>query len=188
MNFHLETKIGLIPDVGATYFLPRIFNNNTKIGLYVGLVGERIKGKDVVKCGLATHFIHSSKLDNLKQKIMELTNEKTDLKQINEICTSFSEFIYKEDQFSFPKSEIINNVFFHDNLKDIFNKLKELCEVSKNDEIRNWAKTVLEKLKSYSPISLHLHFEQFNLGMKMTSLKEAYDLELKLIYKYIKSN
>ncbi|XP_076229209.1 3-hydroxyisobutyryl-CoA hydrolase, mitochondrial-like isoform X1 [Nomia melanderi] len=35
-----ETAIGLIPDVGGTYFLPRL---KGKLGLYLGLTGERLK-------------------------------------------------------------------------------------------------------------------------------------------------
>lgn len=36
-----ETAIGLFPDVGATYFLPRL---KGKLGLYLGLTGYRLKG------------------------------------------------------------------------------------------------------------------------------------------------
>lgn len=39
-----EAAIGLIPDVGATYFLPRL---KGKLGLYLGLTGERLKGKEI---------------------------------------------------------------------------------------------------------------------------------------------
>lgn len=36
-----ETAIGLFPDVGMTYFLPRL---RGKLGLYLGLTGHRLKG------------------------------------------------------------------------------------------------------------------------------------------------
>lgn len=37
-----ETIVGLIPNVGGTYFLPRIRN---KLGIYMGLTGSKIVGK-----------------------------------------------------------------------------------------------------------------------------------------------
>jgi enoyl-CoA hydratase len=48
-----ETGIGLFPDIGASFFLPRLPG---KLGLYLGLTGTRMKGADAVHAGLATHF------------------------------------------------------------------------------------------------------------------------------------
>lgn len=50
---------GLFPDVGGGYFLPRL---SGKIGYYLGLTGFRLKGRDVLKVGIATHFIESEKV------------------------------------------------------------------------------------------------------------------------------
>lgn len=36
-----ETAIGYFPDVGGSYFLPRL---NGKLGLYLGLTGDRLRG------------------------------------------------------------------------------------------------------------------------------------------------
>lgn len=36
-----ETGIGLFPDIGGSYFLPRL---KGKLGLYLGLTGHRLKG------------------------------------------------------------------------------------------------------------------------------------------------
>lgn len=40
-----ETSIGYFPDVGASYFLPRL---DGEIGLYLGLTGAQVKGRDVL--------------------------------------------------------------------------------------------------------------------------------------------
>lgn len=50
---------GLFPDVGGGYFLPRLPG---KIGLYIALTGFRLKGSDVQKAGIATHFVDSQKV------------------------------------------------------------------------------------------------------------------------------
>ncbi|OUC45703.1 enoyl-CoA hydratase/isomerase family protein [Trichinella nativa] len=51
-----ETAIGLFPDVGGSFFLPRLKN---KLGFYLGLTGARLSGEDVFEAGIATHYVHS---------------------------------------------------------------------------------------------------------------------------------
>uniref|UniRef100_A0A674MG51 3-hydroxyisobutyryl-CoA hydrolase n=1 Tax=Takifugu rubripes TaxID=31033 RepID=A0A674MG51_TAKRU len=51
-----ETAIGLFPDVGGGYFLPRL---QGKLGLFLALTGFRLKGRDVQRVGVATHFVES---------------------------------------------------------------------------------------------------------------------------------
>ena len=50
---------GLYPDVGGGYFLPRL---RGKLGLFIGLTGFRLKGRDVQRAGVATHFVESKKV------------------------------------------------------------------------------------------------------------------------------
>lgn len=40
-----ETNIGLFPDVGGSFFLPRL---DGETGTYLGLIGTRLKGIDTV--------------------------------------------------------------------------------------------------------------------------------------------
>ena len=51
-----ETAIGLFPDVGGTYALPRL---SGKIGMYLALTGGRIGPSDMMYAGVATHFIRA---------------------------------------------------------------------------------------------------------------------------------
>lgn len=48
-----ETGIGLFPDIGATYLLPRLRGH---IGMYMALTGAKLGGADATYVGLATHF------------------------------------------------------------------------------------------------------------------------------------
>nr|XP_035931398.1 3-hydroxyisobutyryl-CoA hydrolase, mitochondrial isoform X4 [Halichoerus grypus] len=54
-----ETAIGLFPDVGGGYFLPRL---RGKLGYFLALTGFRLKGRDVYAAGIATHFVDSEKV------------------------------------------------------------------------------------------------------------------------------
>ncbi len=49
-----ETAIGLFPDVGATYALPRLRGAS---GMWLGLTGARLAGPDAVYLGVATHYV-----------------------------------------------------------------------------------------------------------------------------------
>lgn len=57
-----ETGIGLFPDVGGTFFLPRLPG---RIGMWLGLTGSRLKGQDVVRAGVCDLFIESTRLPDL---------------------------------------------------------------------------------------------------------------------------
>ena len=57
-----ETAIGLFPDIGASFFLPRLPG---AIGMWMGLTGARIQGADAVHAGIATHFVPRERLADL---------------------------------------------------------------------------------------------------------------------------
>jgi enoyl-CoA hydratase len=57
-----EVGIGFFPDVGATWFLPRLPG---EIGTYCALTGERLKAADAVAVGIATHRIASTRFAEL---------------------------------------------------------------------------------------------------------------------------
>ena len=57
-----EVGIGFFPDVGATWFLPRMPG---ELGTYCALTGERFNIADGVACGIATHRIPSARFADL---------------------------------------------------------------------------------------------------------------------------
>ena len=63
-----ETAIGLFPDVGATYMLPRLPGG---IGMYLGLTGARLVGADAVHAGIATHFVPREGLAALRRDLAQ---------------------------------------------------------------------------------------------------------------------
>ncbi|MEA3024583.1 MAG: enoyl-CoA hydratase, partial [Alphaproteobacteria bacterium] len=57
-----EVGIGFFPDVGATWFLPRLPG---EIGTFCALTAERLTAADAVAAGVATHRIASRRFDDL---------------------------------------------------------------------------------------------------------------------------
>lgn len=58
-----ETAIGFFPDVGASFFLPRLPG---ACGLWLGLTGARLDGAEAVAIGLATHYVPAARLADLQ--------------------------------------------------------------------------------------------------------------------------
>jgi len=57
-----EVGIGFFPDVGATWFLPRLPG---ELGAYCALTGDRLDAADAVGCGIATHRVRSVRFTEL---------------------------------------------------------------------------------------------------------------------------
>lgn len=62
-----ETAIGLIPDVGAGWHLPRL---RGEAGTWLGLTGARLGGPDCLALGLATHLTPSGEIEKLKSALI----------------------------------------------------------------------------------------------------------------------
>ncbi|MEP3050739.1 MAG: enoyl-CoA hydratase/isomerase family protein [Erythrobacter sp.] len=63
-----ETGIGLFPDVGGGWYLSRL---GGRIGQFLALTGARLDGAECHWTGLATHYVPSEMLDDLKSRIAE---------------------------------------------------------------------------------------------------------------------
>ena len=61
-----EVSIGFFPDVGATWFLPRMPG---EIGTYCALTGERLAAGDGVAAGIATHRVASARFPELLEAL-----------------------------------------------------------------------------------------------------------------------
>ena len=62
-----EVGIGFFPDIGATWFLPRLPG---KTGLYLGLTGARAKAGDAVALGLAEAYVPSGQFEALRAALI----------------------------------------------------------------------------------------------------------------------
>lgn len=61
--FNSEARLGFFTDVGGGYFLSRLRNH---IGMYLGLTGARLKGKELVATGVANFYVPREKLVTLE--------------------------------------------------------------------------------------------------------------------------
>ena len=63
-----EVQVGLFPDVGASFFLPRL---RGAFGLYLGLTGTQVGPADSCWLGLATHYLDRTAMAALPDALAE---------------------------------------------------------------------------------------------------------------------
>jgi enoyl-CoA hydratase len=61
-----EVGIGFFPDVGATWFLPRLPG---ELGTYCALTGDRLDARDGLGCSIATHRVRSARFAELVEAL-----------------------------------------------------------------------------------------------------------------------
>lgn len=62
-----ELAIGLVTDVGASFFLPRLPHN---LGMYLGLTGARLKTPDCMNAHLIDYYVRSERTETLVEQLI----------------------------------------------------------------------------------------------------------------------
>ena len=157
-----ETAIGLFPDVGGSYFLPRLPD---ELGTYLGLTGARLKGFDVVAAGIATHYIESAQLPALREALLE-----NGIEALPQHCADVS------DQTRFSRDNVAQlrertaQLFAFDSMEEIVAALER--------DGSEWAVKQLATLKRLSPSSLKVTLRM--LRAAPATLEETFALEHRL--------
>jgi enoyl-CoA hydratase/carnithine racemase len=144
-----ETGIGLFPDVGGTYFLPRCPG---EIGMYLGLTGARLKVADAVYSGIATHFVPRKKLPDLLENLTSGGAEDS-LAEIAEM---------PEPGRLAGLRDWIDETFDGESVEDIILKLENL-----DGDAGEWGQKTAAILATKSPTSLKITFRQIREGAKL---------------------
>lgn len=179
-----EMDIGFFPDVGTTFFLPRL---DDKLGYYYALTGEVLSGYDAYMAGFATHFVPSERLPSLISRISNLNpavvnntrdeasnlrNQKDYFVQVNSIIEEFTEKKLPESykfHLSAEQISLINSAFSKPDFDSVL-------ETFKTSGTEFGAKT-FERLASKSPTCVRVAFELMNKGLQ-NSIRQQLELEL----------
>ncbi|XP_014279320.1 3-hydroxyisobutyryl-CoA hydrolase, mitochondrial [Halyomorpha halys] len=167
-----ETAIGLFPDVGASYFLPRLPGN---MGMLIALTGSRLKGVDCVKVGLASHYCNSENIPGLVERLIATGGSVKAIEStLNELCPNVNNL-----HFSLAgKEKIVDTIFGLSSIESIFDALEK--------EGSDWSKEVLATMKKMSPLSLKVTHREMTLG-KTLSLKECLQMEYRLCHRALEA-
>lgn len=157
--------IGLFPDVGGSYYLPKL---DGQLGMYLALTGARLKGADVVKAGVATHFIPSDRLGTVEGELATLTGP--DPEEVEELLTKFSADTPANAAFT-PYLAEINECFSADSVEGILERLEQSGT--------EWAGKQRDTILRMSPTSVKVTFEQLTRGATL-SLAQCFLMEYRI--------
>ncbi|XP_030965551.1 3-hydroxyisobutyryl-CoA hydrolase-like protein 1, mitochondrial isoform X2 [Quercus lobata] len=154
-----ETLIGFHPDAGASFFLSHLPGH---LGEYLGLTGQKLNGAEMISCGLATHYAHSSKLDLIEEQLGKLdTDDPSVIETSLEKC---SDLVYLDNISVLHRIEILDKCFSHDTVEEIIDALES--ETSKTNDA--WCISTLRRLKEASPLGLKVSLKSIREGRFQT--------------------
>lgn len=157
-----EAGIGFFPDVGATYFLPRLPFHS---GIYLALTGARLDCGDANGLGLASGYVPAGRHAHLLERL--INGEPADRAVLSE-------------QSPPPASKLLDHralitrCFAAETLPEILHRLDD--EASRGSE---FASAAAKAVRAKSPTSLAIALRQMQIGARLT-LTEALRTEYRI--------
>lgn len=156
-----ETGIGLFPDVGGGWWLPRMPGET---GLWLALTGARIKAADCLLLGIATDYVPSEHIEGLKAAILR------DPAAVDTLLTD-----HEGDAGEPPLAahqDRIDRAFGAESVEAILAALEQDGSV--------WARAQLETLAAKSPQTLKVAFRQLRQGRALTRFADNMAMEYRI--------
>ena len=165
-----ETGIGLFPDVGGSYFLPRMPG---EIGMYLALTGTRLKTEDCIYAGVATHFVPAARWSGLVELMSEVFEHEEPIAQLLAYAPA-------PDLRNLPPlaehREQIDRIFSAGSVEEILDRLDA-------DESA-WAVDASKTIRAKSPTATKLAFRQIREG-KHLDFDDCMRMEFRMVNRVV---
>ncbi|MEZ5709147.1 MAG: enoyl-CoA hydratase/isomerase family protein [Blastomonas sp.] len=161
-----ETGIGLFPDVGGGWYLPRL---EGRAGQFLALTGARLDGAECLALGLATHYLPSERLDEAKERMARNPD------RVGGILGELSA--------TPPEARIMGNMDRINRLfaSDIYEEILEALEQDGSD----WAMKERDTLGTKSPQTCKVALRQLREGAAMpdfaAEMKQEYAIGARVV-------
>ena len=167
-----EVGIGFFPDVGATWFLPRLPG---EIGTYCALTGERLRAADALAAGIATNRVASTRFAELVEALCSAVS-------VDAVLATFAE------QESPPQKAVegpvmahrtaIDRIFAAGSVEEILARLDAEAATAESDA--RWAGDVAATMRTKAPLSLKIALAQMRRGRDW-SFEECMRAEFRVV-------
>jgi len=163
-----ETSIGLFPDVGGGWYLPRLPG---QVGEFMALTGARLDGAECHYLGLATHYVPQASLPDLVERISTSP-------RLNGAIGNFA--VTPPDAKIAENLPAITRCFSSYRLEDVLTALKA-------DE-SEWAATELMTLGTKSPLSCKVSLRLMEEGASRSSFEDEMRAEYALAGRVVRTH
>jgi enoyl-CoA hydratase len=164
-----ETGIGLFPDVGGGWYLPRLPG---RVGQFMVLTGARLDGAECHYLGLATHYVPQSSLEELVDRIAKMPERLSG--------------VLGAAAASAPEAKISNNLgpIMRNFASDELEEIEAALEADESD----WARSELATVRSKSPLSCKVSLRLLEDGAARRSFTDEMAAEYALAARVVRTH
>lgn len=163
-----ETGIGLFPDVGGGWFLPRLPGET---GTYLALTGARLDAAGACALGITTHFVPSSRLEGFEAQLATAIGGGSPARAaVNDVLERLAEPA-GDDPLAGNRA-VIDGCFKANTVEEIIDALSA--------DGSDFAAEIRDILLAKSPTSLKISLELMRRGREASNLADVLLLEYRL--------
>jgi enoyl-CoA hydratase/carnithine racemase len=175
-----ETRIGFVPDVGASHFLSVM---PAELALYAGMTGATLSGADAVRLQLADLCVPADWLASVDERLQRMPHDGEPLDALRAVFEPPCNIVPHAPLE--PLTPLILRHFDRrSGVERIVATLRQDLEREPRREARQWLQTTCDALTSLSPTMLLVTREALLRGRQMT-LAECFRMELGIVKRAI---
>jgi enoyl-CoA hydratase len=161
-----EVGIGFFPDVGATWFLPRL---PAEIGTYCALTGDRLRSADALGAAVATHLVPAARFAELREALCSEV-------PVDSVLARFAQ--RPADGPVLTRRAAIKRLFASAAVEDILTQLDD--EAAGQGTDAKWASHTASLIREKAPLSLKLALAQMRRG-QLWSFEDCMRAEFRIV-------
>ena len=168
-----ETGIGLIPDVGGTFFLSRM---PPELALYLGLTGQSIQAADARYCGLADVYVQGEAVEQVLPRLRQIDWRAGPAPALERVRTAIEPLCTQPGEP--PLAQAASALLEHFSKPGVAAIMASLGAATGRHA--DWAAATLATLAQRSPLSMCVVYRQLEEGRRL-DLADCFRLEYNLV-------
>ncbi|MDR6475848.1 enoyl-CoA hydratase/carnithine racemase [Burkholderia sp. OAS925] len=175
-----ETRIGFLPDVGATRFLAAM---SAELELYVGLTGATLSGADALRLQLADLCVPADWLASFEERLRRMPHDGDLMSALRGVFEPPCNIV-PHAALAQLTPQVLRHFDRRSAVDRIVATLRHDLERDLPREVKQWLQSTYDALVAHSPTMLYVTREALLRGRQMT-LAECFRMELGIVKRAI---